>query len=168
MSRKSFIAWMAALVALSSVSCTTLCHYGASGVMVLPSATAVLPPLGDVLDTALKPLGFSDGTKVHILGGPLGHYKTDPDHDYVDFTIGVPVKTWSLSLPANQVMVRVEAASGMIYISDLRRDATQNESPFVKTVRESIQREVQSTYGVTMEIRKVKVTGTQCALASWP
>ena len=169
-SRSRGIACLTALMLLSPVSCTSLCHYGASGTVVLPSdaATAVLPTLVEVVDTALKPLGFSDGTKVHVPGGPLGHHKTEPDHDYVDFTIGVPAKMWSLSLPENQVLVRVEAVNAVIYISDLRRDATQDESSFVKTVRESIQHAVQSTYGVTTDFRKLKVTATQCMLASWP
>ena len=103
---------------------------------------------------------------VHVPGYPLGHHKSEPPHDYVDFDINGPNKSFLVS--GNHVLVRVEPANRMIYISDLQNDATQKESAFVKTVRESIQRAVQSTYGFGIDIRKDKVTSTQCVLASWP
>jgi hypothetical protein len=153
---------------LSSGGCTWLCHYTASGEVVVPgsASTSLNPPLDDVVAAVIKPLGFSDGHKVHIPGGPLGHYKSEPDHDYVDFEIGVPYK--SFFPPENQVLVRTEPATGKFYISDLRHDATQAESEFVKTVRQTIEHQMQSAYGVATDIRKEKVTSAQCFLASWP
>ena len=74
----------------------------------------------------------------------------------------------SFFLPDNQVLVRTEPATGKLYISDLRNNATQAESAFVKTVRQTIEREVQSVYGVATDVRKKKVTSAQCSLASWP
>jgi hypothetical protein len=156
------------MLLLLSSGCTWLCHYTASGEVVVPfsASTRRKPPLDDVVAAAIKPLGFSDGHKVHIPGYPLGHYKSEPDHDYVDFEIGVPYK--SFFPPENQVLVRTEPATGKLYISDLRNNATQAESAFVKTVRQTIERQVQSVYGVATDIRKEKVTSAQCFLASWP
>ena len=67
--------------------------------------------------------------------------------------------------PENQVLVRTEPATGKLYISDLRNNATQGESAFVKTVRQTIERQVESVYGVATDIRKEKVTSAQCFLA---
>jgi hypothetical protein len=116
--------------------------------------------------TAIRPLGFSGARKVHIPGGPLGHYKSEPDHDYVDFEFGVTYR--SFFPPANQVLVRTEPATGKLFISDLRNNAMQSETTFVKSVREAIERQLASAYGSTAVIRKEKVTSGQCIQASWP
>lgn len=158
------------VLAASSAGCTSLCHYTVSGTVASPPSVSksLQPPLVDVVRAALRPLGFSGGSDVHNPGYPLGHQKSEPDRDYIDFTIGVPAEFWSLSLPANQVMVRVEPASGNIWISDLKNDATRKESKFVTSVRQSIQHQVLSSYGLTLDMERVHFTSAQCVLASWP
>ena len=66
------------MLLLLSSGCTWLCHYTTSGEVVVPfsALTPHKPPLDDVVAAAIKPLGFSDGHKVHIRGYPLGHYKS--------------------------------------------------------------------------------------------
>jgi hypothetical protein len=98
----------------------------------------------------------------------MSHHRQEPAHDYIDFRVGVPAKFWPLSLPKNQVIVRVEPTTGLIYSSDLRKTAADSESGFVEAVRQSIQQAVQSSYDVSLDIRKQEVTATQCFLASWP
>jgi hypothetical protein len=54
------------LIALTVLSCSgsaSLCYYGASGQVVIPSKAQHpgAPPLVDVVDKALKRYGFSDG-----------------------------------------------------------------------------------------------------------
>jgi hypothetical protein len=148
--------------------CTWLCHYTATGQVVVPAnaTTPVKPPLDEVVATAIHPLGFSDGRMVHIPGGPLGRYKSEPDRDYVDFEFGVTYK--SFFPPKNQVLVRTEPMTGKAFISDLRNDATQTEPAFIKSVREAIERQLKSAYGNTTVIRKEKVTSRQCIQDSWP
>lgn len=153
---------------LSCGGCTWLCHYTATGQVVVPAnaTTPVKPPLDEVVATAIHPLGFSDGRMVHIPGDPLGRYKSEPDHDYVDFEFGVTYK--SFFPPKNQVLVRTEPMTGKVFISDLRNDATQTEPEFIKSVREAIERQLKSAYGNTTVIRKDKVTSGQCIQNSWP
>ena len=168
-SRASVIVGLAVAL-LSGTGCTFLCHYTAAGHVSVPAGAAAADraPLDKVVADAVRPLGFSDGSKIHIPGYPLGNHKYEPDHDYVDFSIGVPAKVWSFSLPDNQLIVRVEVVSGAVWISDLRHDATQKESSFFKHVRESIRGEVRTAYGTSVDLERVQFTSAQCVLAGWP
>lgn len=151
-----------ASLVLSLGGCASMCRYTATGQVVVPLSysESLTPPLAEVISQALKPLGFSRGEEVHIPGYPLGHHRSEPIHDYIDFVVMKPQKF--VIRPEVHVLVRVEPRTGAISVSDFLHDATQPESKFVKKVRENVQAALWSAYGVKINIAKDKQNRARC------
>ena len=89
-----------------------------------------------VLDAALKPLGYSGGTKLPI-----------PDRDLYGFSVGAGLHL----VTSNRVDVRVDIAAGIIVIGDYQ---DYSRSEFVGRTEDSISRAVDAAYGQHLSFKR--------------
>jgi hypothetical protein len=135
-------------------ACATIskCHYGATAVVVLTPTGHYenTPELVAVLDAALKPLGYSAGTKLPI-----------PDKDLYGYSVGAGLHL----VPENRVDVRLDVAAGTISIYDYQN---YSRSDFVTRTEEAIARGVDTSYRQRLDFKRSAEHSANCAFPLGP